>query len=101
MSDTELLQVLLHRIEALEAREQALTAASNAYQAIITTLLGNMDKTACDKVISMIDQAHEIAYVRAAHRCDEPQKRKIKQADDIAQRMFMVAQGQGRASQSR
>ncbi|MFC0225712.1 hypothetical protein [Serratia aquatilis] len=93
MSDSELLQVLLQRIAALEAREQSLTAASNAYQAIITTILGNLDKSTRDKVITMIDQAHEIAYVRAAHRCDEPQKRKIKQADDIAQRMFMVAQG--------
>lgn len=99
MSDSELLQLLLQRIAVLEAREQSLTAASNAYQAIITTILGNLDKSTRDKVITMIDQAHEIAYVRAAHRGDEPQQRKIKQADDIAQRMFTVAQG--KALQSR
>lgn len=99
MSDSELFQALLQRIAALEAREQSLTAASNAYQAIITTILGNLDKPTRDNVIVMIDQAHEIAYARAAHRCDEPQKRKIKQADDVAQRMFMVAQG--KAAQSR
>lgn len=99
MSDSERLQELLQRIAALEAREQSLTAASNAYQAIITTILGNLDKSMRDNVIAMIDQAHEIAYARAAHRCDEPQKRKIKQADDVAQRMFMVARG--RAAQSR
>ncbi len=99
MSDSELFQALLQRIAALEAREQSLTAASNAYQAIITTILGNLDKPTRDNVIAMIDQAHEIAYARAAHRCDEPQKRKIKQADDVAQRMFMVAQG--KAAQSR
>ncbi|TQI80181.1 hypothetical protein FHU10_4959 [Serratia fonticola] len=99
MSDSERLQELLQRIAALEAREQSLTAASNAYQAIITTILGNLDKSMRDNVIAMIDQAHEIAYARAAHRCDEPQKRKIKQADDVAQRMFMVARG--KAAQSR
>ncbi|OMQ26772.1 MULTISPECIES: sigma-S stabilization anti-adapter protein IraP [Serratia] len=99
MSESELLQALLQRIAALEAREQSLTAASNAYQAIITTILGNLDKTTRDKIITMIEQAHEIAYVRAAQRCDEAKKRKIKQADDVAQRMFMVAQG--KASQSR
>lgn len=99
MSESELLQALLQRVVTLEAREQSLTAASNAYQAIITTILGNLDKTTRDKIITMIEQAHEIAYVRAAQRCDEPKKRKIKQADDVAQRMFMVAQG--KVSQSR
>ncbi|WP_431222721.1 hypothetical protein ACQ86O_21095 [Serratia sp. L9] len=93
MSDPELLQTLLQRIAVLEAREQSLTAASNAYQAIITTILGNLDKSMRDNVISMLDQAHEIAYARAAHRGNEVQKNQIKQADDIAQRMFMVAKG--------
>ncbi|MEX0632859.1 hypothetical protein M8494_15405 [Serratia ureilytica] len=44
----------------------------------------------------MIDQAHEIAYARAIQRSNEPQKQKIKQADDVGQRMFMFAQRQGR-----
>lgn len=99
MSESELFQALLQRVAVLEAREQSLTAASNAYQAIITTILGNLDKSTRDNIIAMIDQAHEIAYARAAHYCDEPKKRKIKQADDVAQRMFMVAQG--KASQFR
>ena len=93
MSHSEQLQELLHRVAALEAREKALTAASNAYQAIITTMLGNMEKTERDRIIAMIDQAHEIAYARAIQRSNEPQKQKIKQADDVAQRMFMFAQG--------
>ncbi|AHG22209.1 hypothetical protein Z042_23330 [Chania multitudinisentens RB-25] len=93
MSESELLQALLQRIEVLEAREQSLTSASNAYQAIITTILGNLDKSTRDNVIAMLDQAHEIAYMRAVQCGDEPKKRKIKQADDVAQRMFMVAQG--------
>lgn len=93
MSESDQLQDLLQRVAALEAREKSLTAASNAYQAIITTLLGNLDKQERDKIIAMIDQAHEIAYARAIQRGNEPQKQKIKQADDIAQRMFMFAQG--------
>ncbi|CUY38793.1 Uncharacterised protein [Serratia marcescens] len=93
MSHSEQLQELLHRVAALEAREKALSAASNAYQAIITTMLGNMEKTERDRIIAMIDQAHEIAYARAIQRSNEPQKQKIKQADDVAQRMFMFAQG--------
>ncbi|MGB8663943.1 MAG: sigma-S stabilization anti-adapter protein IraP [Serratia inhibens] len=93
MSESDQLQELLQRVAALEAREKSLTAASNAYQAIITTLLGNLDKQERDKIIAMIDQAHEIAYARAIQRCNESQKQKIKQADDIAQRMFMFAQG--------
>lgn len=62
MSHSDQLQELLQRVAALEAREKALTAASNAYQAIITTMLGNMEKTERDRIIAMIDQAHEIAY---------------------------------------
>jgi hypothetical protein len=65
----------------------------SAYQAIITTMLGNLAQQERDKIIAMIDQAHELAYARAIQRCNEPQKQKIKQADDIAQRMFMFAQG--------
>ena len=93
MSESDQLQELLQRVAVLEAREQSLTAASNAYQAIITTMLGNLEKQDRDKIIAMIDQAHELAYARAIQRCNEPQKQKIKQADDIAQRMFMFAQG--------
>ncbi|HAV2135012.1 TPA: hypothetical protein JHJ70_005598 [Serratia marcescens] len=93
MSHSEQLQELLQRVAALEAREKALSAASNAYQAIITTMLGNMEKTERDRIIAMIDQAHEIAYARAIQRSNEPQKQKIKQVDDVAQRMFMFAQG--------
>ncbi|EFE94134.1 MULTISPECIES: sigma-S stabilization anti-adapter protein IraP [Serratia] len=99
MSESAQLQELLQRVAALEAREKALTAESNAYQAIITTLLGNLDKSLRDDVIAMIDKAHEIAYARAIQRGNGCQQNKIKQADDVAQRMFMFAQGQ--ASQSR
>lgn len=76
MSHSEQLQELLQRVAALEAREKALSAASNAYQAIITTMLGNMEKTERDRIIAMIDQAHEIAYARAIQRSNEPQKQK-------------------------
>ncbi|CAI1508915.1 Uncharacterised protein [Serratia quinivorans] len=93
MSESDQLQELMQRVAILEARDKSLTAASNAYQAIITTMLGNLDKQNRDKIIAMIDQAHELAYARAIQRCNEPQKQKIKQADDIAQRMFMFAQG--------
>lgn len=93
MSESDQLQELMQRVAILEAREKSLTAASNAYQAIITTMLGHLDKQERDKIIAMIDQAHELAYARAIQRCNEPQKQKIKQADDIAQRMFMFAQG--------
>lgn len=93
MSESDQLQELLQRVAALEAREKSLTAASNAYQAIITTMLGNLAQQERDKIIAMIDQAHELAYARAIQRCNEPKKQKIKQADDIAQRMFMFAQG--------
>lgn len=93
MSESDQLQELLQRVAALEAREKSLTAASNAYQAIITTMLGNLAQQERDKIIAMIDQAHELAYARAIQRCNEQQKQKIKQADDIAQRMFMFAQG--------
>ena len=65
MSDHDLLQSLVARIDALEQREKQLIHASNAYQAILTTLLGNLDKSTRDKVISMVDQAHDIAYARA------------------------------------
>ncbi|CAI0730874.1 anti-RssB factor [Serratia entomophila] len=99
MSHPDQLQELLQRVAALEAREKSLTAASNAYQAIITTMLGNLEKSDRDRIIAMIDQAHEIAYARAIQRSDEPKKQRIKQADDIAQRMFMFAQG--KASQPR
>ncbi len=95
MSNQEQLQALMERIEALEQREKQLTYASNAYQAILTTLLGNLDKNTRDKVINMVDQAHDIAYARA----NVEQKSNILGADDITQRIFLFAQG--RASESR
>lgn len=99
MSESAQLQELMQRIAALEAREKVLTAESNAYQAILTTLLGNLDKSLRDNVIGMIDRAHEIAYARAIQRGNAVQQDRIKQADDVAQRMFMFAQG--KASQPR
>lgn len=95
MTDHDLLQSLVARIDALEQREKQLLYASNAYQAILTTLLGNLDKSTRDKVISMVDQAHDIAYARASLE----QKGNILGADDITQRMFLFAQG--RAAQSK
>lgn len=95
MSDHDLLQSLVARIDALEQREKQLLYASNAYQAILTTLLGNLDKNTRDRVISMIDQAHDIAYARA----NLEQKGNILGTDDITQRMFLFAQG--RATQSK
>jgi predicted metalloenzyme YecM len=95
MSDHDLLQSLVARIDALEQREKQLTYASNAYQAILTTLLGNLDKNTRDKVITMVDQAHNIAYARA----NLEQKGNILGADDITQRIFLFAQG--RAAQSK
>lgn len=95
MSEYDLLQSLVARIDALEQREKQLMYASNAYQAILTTLLGNLDKSTRDKVISMVDQAHDIAYARA----NLEQKGNILGADDIAQRIFLFAQG--RAAQSK
>ncbi|MFI8418064.1 hypothetical protein ACQKDS_14295 [Serratia sp. NPDC078593] len=99
MSESSQLQALMQRVAVLEAREKVLTAESNAYQAIITTLLGNLDESLRDSVITMIEQAHEIAYARAIHRGNSNQQNRIKQADDVAQRMFMFAQG--KMSQSR
>lgn len=55
MSESDQLQELLQRVAALEAREKSLTAASNAYQAIITTMLGNLAQQERDKIIAMID----------------------------------------------
>lgn len=95
MSDHELLQSLVARIDALEQREKQLLYASNAYQAILTTLLGNLDKSTRDRVISMVDQAHDIAYARA----NMEQKGNILGADDVTQRIFLFAQG--RAAQSK
>lgn len=95
MSEHDLLQSLVARIEVLEQREKQLTYASNAYQAILTTLLGNLDKQTRDKVIMMVDQAHDIAYARASLE----QKGNILGADDITQRIFLFAQG--RAAQSK
>jgi predicted metalloenzyme YecM len=95
MSEHDLLQSLVARIEALEQREKQLIYASNAYQAILTTLLGNLDKQTRDKVIMMVDQAHDIAYARA----NLEQKGNILGTDDITQRIFLFAQG--RAAQSK
>ncbi len=95
MSDHDLLQSLVARVDALEQREKQLLYASNAYQAILTTLLGNLDKNTRDRVISMVDQAHDIAYARA----NLEQKGNILGADDITQRIFLFAQG--RAAQSK
>lgn len=66
MTHQEQLQALMVRIDALEQRERQLTYASNAYQAILTTLLGIVDKTTRDRVISMVDQAHDMAYAKAS-----------------------------------
>lgn len=95
MSEHDLLQSLVARIEALEQREKQLTYASNAYQAILTTLLGNLDKETRDRVIMMVDQAHDIAYARA----NLEQKGNILGTDDITLRIFLFAQG--RAAQSK
>ncbi|MGC6386593.1 hypothetical protein ACMV8I_02875 [Ewingella sp. S1.OA.A_B6] len=89
MSDHDLLHSLVARIDALEQREKQLAYASNAYQAILTTLLGSLDKHTRDRVISMVDQAHDIAYSRA----NQEQKGNILGADDITQRIFLFAQG--------
>lgn len=93
MSEHDQLQQLMQRVAALEAREKALTAASSVYQTVITTILANLDKTTRDNIIATIDQAYDIAYVRAIHSQDALQQQKIKQADDIAQRIFTFAQG--------
>lgn len=93
MSEHDQLQQLMQRVAALEAREKALTAASSVYQTVITTILANLDKTTRDNIIATIDQAYDIAYVRAIHSRDALQQQKIKQADDIAQRIFTFAQG--------
>lgn len=92
MSHSEQLQELLQRVAALEARESAerrVQRLSGDYHHHV----GQYGKTERDRIIAMIDQAHEIAYARAIQRSNEPQKQKIKQADDVAQRMFMFAQG--------
>jgi len=88
MTHQEQLQALMVRIDALEQRERHLTYASNAYQAILTTLLGILDKPTRDRVISMVDQAHDVAYARA----NLEQKGNILGADDITQRIFLFAQ---------
>ncbi|RLM10314.1 hypothetical protein BIY27_14340 [Gibbsiella quercinecans] len=93
MSEHDQLQQLMQRVAALEAREKSLTAASSVYQTVITTILANLDKTTRDNIIATIDQAYDIAYVRAIHSRDTLQQQKIKQADDIAQRIFTFAQG--------
>lgn len=93
MSEHDQLQQLMQRVAALEAREKSLTAASSVYQTVITTILANLDKTTRDNIIATIDQAYDIAYVRAIHSRDALQQQKIKQADDIAQRIFTFAQG--------
>lgn len=93
MPEHDQLQQLMQRVAALEAREKSLTAASSVYQTVITTILANLDKTTRDNIIATIDQAYDIAYVRAIHSRDTLQQQKIKQADDIAQRIFTFAQG--------
>ncbi|ATA18085.1 hypothetical protein EDC48_101220 [Gibbsiella quercinecans] len=93
MPEHDQLQQLMERVAALEAREKSLTAASSVYQTVITTILANLDKTTRDNIIATIDQAYDIAYVRAIHSRDTLQQQKIKQADDIAQRIFTFAQG--------
>jgi len=95
MSHHDQLQALIARVDALEQREKHLIYASNAYQAILTTLLGNLDKKTRDKVISMVEQAHNIAYAKA----NLEQKGNILGADDISQRIFLFAQG--RAAESK
>ncbi|HEY0209399.1 hypothetical protein [Acerihabitans sp.] len=84
---------LLKRIEALEAREELLTVTSHAYQVVITTLLGNIDAETRDRIITMVDEAHEIAYSQAVSRSDKHLSDIIKGADEIVQRMFNYAQG--------
>lgn len=95
MPSQEQFEALVARIDALEKHEKRLIYASNAYQAILTTLLGSLDKETRDKVIGMVDQAHDIAYARASFE----QKANILGADDITQRIFLFAQG--RASKLR
>ena len=68
MTHQEQLDALMVRIDALEQRERQLTYASNAYQAILTTLLGTLDKSTRDRVINMVDQAHDVAYARAKQK---------------------------------
>lgn len=86
-------QVLLDRIEALEARERQLTVTSHAYQVVLTTLLGNLDVQTRDRIITMVDEAHEIAYSQAVNRSDRHLSEVIKGADEVVQRMFNYAQG--------
>lgn len=95
MTHQEQLDALMVRIDALEQCERQLTYASNAYQVILTTLLGTLDKSTRDRVINMVDQAHDVAYARA----NLEQKGNILGADDITQRIFLFAQG--RAAQSK
>lgn len=84
---------LLERIEALEAHERLLTVTSHAYQVVITTILGNLDTETRDRIIAMVDEAHEIAYSQAVNRSDKHLSDIIKGADEIVQRMFNYAQG--------
>lgn len=86
-------QVLLDRIEALEARERQLTVTSHAYQVVLTTILGNLDIQTRDRIIHMVDEAHEIAYSQALNRSDRHLSEIIKSADEVVQRMFNYAQG--------
>ncbi len=84
---------LLERIKVLEARERQLTVTSHAYQVVITTILGNQDAETRGRIISMVDEAHEIAYSQAVNRSDKNLSEIIKGADEIVQRMFNYAQG--------
>lgn len=93
MDNDPLYTALLERIEVLEARERQLTVASHAYQVVITTILGNLDTETRRRIISMVDEAHEIAYSQAVNRSDKHLSEIIKCADEIVQRMFNYAQG--------
>jgi len=93
MAQDPLYEALLARIEALEAREQQLTVTSHAYQVVITTILGTIDTQTRDRIIAMVDEAHEIAYSQAVNRHDKRLSEVIKGADEIVQRMFNYAQG--------
>ncbi|BAE74428.1 hypothetical protein SG1153 [Sodalis glossinidius str. 'morsitans'] len=93
MANDPYYQVLLDRIEALEARERQLTVTSHAYQVVLTTILGNLDVQTRDRIITMVDEAHEIAYSQAVNRSDRHLSEVIKGADEVVQRMFNYAQG--------
>ncbi|WP_230467926.1 hypothetical protein [Biostraticola tofi] len=59
----------------------------------MTTLLGNLDPAARARIITMVDEAHEIAYAQAVSRQDKTLSAVINGADEVVQRIFNYAQG--------